>query len=78
MSVGINKGIYSSLLVANFQSNLTKEAAFGLNQCIEIQKIMEGTDISAEKPCVIYETLEWTEKLQESYKAWLKKYANYK
>ena len=44
----------------------------------EIQKIMEGADISAEKPCVIYETLEWTEKLQESYKAWLKKYANYK
>lgn len=44
----------------------------------EIHKIIDGADISAEKPCVIYETLEWTEKLQESYKAWLKKYANYK
>ena len=41
----------------------------------EIHKIIDGTDISTEKPSVIYETLEWTEKLQESYKAWLKKYA---
>ncbi|OCR12359.1 hypothetical protein BA919_08790, partial [Helicobacter pullorum] len=41
MPVGINRGIYSSLLIVNFQSSLTKEAAFGLSQCIEVQRIME-------------------------------------
>lgn len=41
----------------------------------EICKIIEGADLSEKKPAVVYETLEWTEKLQESYKAWLKKYA---
>lgn len=41
----------------------------------EIHKIIDGADLSVEKPPVVYETLEWTKTLQESYKAWLKKYA---
>lgn len=40
----------------------------------EIYKIIDGADLSADKPPVVYETLEWTKELQESYKAWLKKY----
>ena len=33
----------------------------------EIQKIMDGAQLSTEKPSVIYKTLEWTKKLQKSY-----------
>ncbi len=33
----------------------------------EIKKIMDGAELSAKKPSVIYETLEWTKELQKSY-----------
>lgn len=32
----------------------------------EIKKIMDGAELSAKKPSVIYETLEWTKKLQKA------------
>lgn len=40
----------------------------------EIYKIIDGATIRTEKPSVVYETLEWTKKSQESYKGWLKTY----
>lgn len=40
----------------------------------EIRRIMEGATVSTEKPSVLYETLEWTEDLQESYTKFLAKY----
>ncbi len=40
----------------------------------EIQKIMDGAQLSAEKPSVIYETLEWTKKLQKSYEQAIESY----
>lgn len=33
----------------------------------EVKKIMDGAELSAKKPSVIYETLEWTKELQKSY-----------
>lgn len=42
----------------------------------EIKKIMDGAQLSAEKPSVIYETLEWTKKLQKSYEQAIESYQN--
>lgn len=40
----------------------------------EIKKIMDGAQLSAKKPSVIYETLEWTKKLQKSYEQAIESY----
>ncbi len=40
----------------------------------EIYNIINGAKISIDKPSVIYETLDWTEELQQSYMSWVDKY----